>query len=470
VVGRFTVAVTLLSAPAAQADVTISAAQTQNMSCSAGVCSPTASSAVLNAGDLETLLASGNVEVTSTGAGVQANNIDVSAALGWSSQHTLELDAYESVAVALPVSVTGTGGLNLLTNDGGSGGMLSFAHKGNVTFQNLSSPLTIDGKKFKLVNSVATLASAIAAHSKGNYALANSYDAGGDGTYTKSPVRTAVRGTVQGLGNVISNITVVGHGLTGGLFHSIGTRNKLGGAVESLGLENAKVESTGGHIYGEAGGMVLVNWGVMVGDHVTGRVISRYAAGGLVGTNQGTIELSYASAYVRGVGFGAGGLVEANGVLGSIAESYATGPVIGPGGGLAAANARAVSNSYALGEVTGRDANAAVGGLLGYLDEDGNVATSYSIGKVSSKGEGAVIGGFIGVDDGLTNSATDCYWDTTTSGTDSGTGEGDVPGLTGLTSKQLESKLPAGFDPSIWAQDKKINNGFPYLIANPPVK
>ena len=28
--------------------------------------------------------------------------------------------------------------------------------------------------------------------------------------------------------------------------------------------------------------------------------------------------------------------------------------------------------------------------------------------------------------------------------------------------------LPAGFDPKIWAQDRKINKGFPYLIANPP--
>jgi hypothetical protein len=39
-----------------------------------------------------------------------------------------------------------------------------------------------------------------------------------------------------------------------------------------------------------------------------------------------------------------------------------------------------------------------------------------------------------------------------------------------LTSKQLKSGLPAGFDPTIWAEDPKINKGFPYLIANPPRK
>ena len=46
----------------------------------------------------------------------------------------------------------------------------------------------------------------------------------------------------------------------------------------------------------------------------------------------------------------------------------------------------------------------------------------------------------------------------------------NIDGVTGLTSKQLRSGLPDGFDPSIWAEDKKINNGFPYLINNPPEK
>ena len=47
----------------ASADVTISAAATQNMTCTAGVCAPTASDAVLNVTDLENMLASGNVTV-----------------------------------------------------------------------------------------------------------------------------------------------------------------------------------------------------------------------------------------------------------------------------------------------------------------------------------------------------------------------------------------------------------------------
>ena len=54
------------------ARVVIGADATQNMTCSAGICAPTAANAVLNVSDLETLLASGNVTVTTTGTGVQA--------------------------------------------------------------------------------------------------------------------------------------------------------------------------------------------------------------------------------------------------------------------------------------------------------------------------------------------------------------------------------------------------------------
>ena len=81
-------------------------------------------------------------------------------------------------------------------------------------------------------------------------------------------------------------------------------------------------------------------------------------------------------------------------------------------------------------------------------------------------GDGGLIGGFIGQDEG--GEFTDCYWDTTTSRRAQGTGEGNISGITGLTTKQLKSGLPAGFDPTIWAEDPKINNGFPYLVTNPP--
>src|SRR5689334_221156 len=87
-----------VSAPA-NAAVTISSAPTQNMTCSSGVCAPTSADAVLNVTDLESLLASGNVTVTTTGAGVQANDIHIDAGLSWSNSAALALDAYDSVTI-----------------------------------------------------------------------------------------------------------------------------------------------------------------------------------------------------------------------------------------------------------------------------------------------------------------------------------------------------------------------------------
>jgi hypothetical protein len=42
------------------------------------------------------------------------------------------------------------------------------------------------------------------------------------------------------------------------------------------------------------------------------------------------------------------------------------------------------------------------------------------------------------------------------------------PGITGLSTAQLQSGLPAGFDPTVWGENANINSGLPYLLANPP--
>src|SRR5207302_94838 len=155
----------------------ISTDSTSNMACSAGVCSPTANKAILNVNDLETLLASGDTTVETTGSGVQAKDIRVATSFSWSTTSTLTLDAYDSIAIDRAVAVAGTGGLALLTNDGGAGGALAFASKGSVSFANLTSQLTINDTGYSLVNSIGALANAIAANPSGAYALANSYDA-----------------------------------------------------------------------------------------------------------------------------------------------------------------------------------------------------------------------------------------------------------------------------------------------------
>jgi hypothetical protein len=162
-----------------------------------------------------------------------------------------------------------------------------------------------------------------------------------------------------------------------------------------------------------------------------------------------------------------GGLVSAN--YGTVSGSFSSGNVTArgnaTGGGLVGANYDgSIENSYATGPVTGVRL-ARVGGFVGD-DETWFIEKSYSTGAVG--GRGASVGGFVcTVEQGA---FAKTYWDTKTSGTDMASCAGDQAGITGLTSKQLRSGLPKGFSPKIWAEDANINNGFPYLIANPPPK
>ncbi len=479
----------LLTIPsAARADVVISSAQTANIACSAGVCSPTAANAVLNVGDLESLLASGAVEVTTTGAAVQANNIKINAPLLWSSTYTLTLDAFQSVWIVKRVTVNGAGGLTVTVNDGGSNGSFSFGPSGGVTFQNLASPLAIDGRAYKLVNSLPTLIAAVLKKPKGAFALANNYDARQDGTYDRPPMHI-LKGAIEGLGNTISHLSIT---LRRHPYEVAAPVEKVGekGVIANLRLSHIRYRNLSRA--STSAGLVGTNYGYLFGDEATGTItaprglvagLANYNAptgtisasstdvtistegggGGLVYWNNGAIMYSRAAGAVS-AGF-AGGLVGQN--EGAIAQSFASGAVSGgQAGGFASANTSngidtgTIVNSYATGKVTGTSG----GGFVSDDSSEGpTVATSYSTGSV-----GAEKGGFVCYD--YTYDFSDDYWDTTTSGTTyASCYDSNFSEVTGLTSKQLRSGLPAGFDPSIWAEDRKINNGFPYLIANPPV-
>jgi hypothetical protein len=139
-------------------------------------------------------------------------------------------------------------------------------------------------------------------------------------------------------------------------------------------------------------------------------------------------------------------------------------------GGLAGYVFAPIRDSYAEGKVY--DTVAEAGGLVGFINETvgGMISSSYSTGIPRPRPrKNRPIGGFIGYIYQDATTTSNCYWDTTTSMTDIGVGDsGDDTGITGLTTEQLQSGLPAGFDPAIWAEDATINNGLPYLINNPP--
>jgi len=80
-------------------------------------------------GDLEGFLASGNVTVTTTGSGVQANDITSVLRFGGQVPGTLSLEANRSIAINAAASITG---LSRIDSRHGKHGALSFG-RGNAT-------------------------------------------------------------------------------------------------------------------------------------------------------------------------------------------------------------------------------------------------------------------------------------------------------------------------------------------------
>ena len=508
--------VSWMAAGSAHATLVVSGKATKHVSCSAGVCTATAISAVMNVSDLTTMLASSDVTLVS---GSTAKDIEVKAAFSWTSAHRLTLDSYQAIAVDKPVTVAGTGALTLKANDGGTGGNFLTQSPGRIAFWDTSSSLIINGINYVLVADIATLANDVASDYRGHYALADNYDAAADGVYANSPVLERLNGTFEGLGNRISHLSVV---LPQPGRQNIGLFSEIyGGTVENLTMTNSTVENLGRNH--RTGILVAYNLGTVRNVHVGGKIVVRDISkvGGLVGFNLGTIVLSSSAGVVDAgngsvagglvgesegqilvshsttkvsisarnfsttTGRGAGGLVGLDG--GTISESWASGDVsisggdagqVTEAGGLIGASlsgaTATVSNSYSTGTAT-----VSMGGVGGFIGGGffGSNATiglvdCYSVG-VPSGTPSSTVGGFIGEAD-MSEPISNVYWDLDTSGvSDPSQGAGNIsnfPGISGLTDAQLKSGLPAGFDPGIWGQNPSINNGYPYLIANPPAQ
>jgi hypothetical protein len=530
-------------ASSANAAVVISKKATKHMSCASGVCTPTAKNAVLNVGDLQTMLAASDVSVN-TGAG--AVSISINAPLTWTSASRLTLAASNGIAIKAAVVVEGTGAVTLTP----SGGALNFFPGGAISFWDNTSSLIISGQAYTLVSDIATLAGDIAVNRSGFYALAKDYDATGDGTYTDAVVTGTFPGTFDGLGHAIANLSISADDHSG---NDIGLFAEIDGAVSALSLTNADVDCgdfgantgvlagenkgtvsfisvTGGAFcfpYSEVGGVVGGNDGGTISHAAVNiNVYGGFDGGGIAGESTGMIESATVAGSVNGgynsrvggvVGVTTGSVLDAHvsatldvlqgdsvgGVVGysgigtikrcsssgavtakstaagivgfasggSIDSSFATGNVQAArnaGGIIGQSKGFLLTNSYATGSatVTGTKGNRA-GGLIGL--DTGVIRDSWSSGAVVG-GSANHIGGVAGVVSSATSTAV--YWDLDTSGiSDPSKGAGNkpnAPGLTGLTTAQFQSGLPTGFDPSVWAQSPSINNGYPYLIANPP--
>jgi hypothetical protein len=244
--------------------------------------------------------------------------------------------------------------------------------------------------------------------------------------------------------------------------------------------------------HGEAAGVACANAGSISAAHIDAEIGAGQggAAAGVTIGNDGAIALSDVFGQLSVAGDdqgiegdeGAGGIAYQN--RGTIGGSYVGARVDGGTaysseshdsrayvGGIAAFNSGTVADTYVTGQVlvyTTRGGPSYCGGLIGIADTKSVVRTSYAAGAITCPD--AQAGGAFGDDSGKSNASL--YWDLDTTGISNpaqGAGNnGNDPGVTGLSDAQLKSGLPAGFDPAIWGQSASIDDGYPYLLGNPP--
>ncbi len=263
------------------------------------------------------------------------------------------------------IALTGTG--QLFASSGGSNGgqlfFLDYAKSGLVgsTGNYMASPYLANylyGVTLVALPATMTLQgiTANATTLKGDYVLGSNIDATPTDTWGTAGCTTTTCTGFTPIGGAIgaSNFS----GVFDGLGHTI-TNLTINRSSNNVNINERY--PTG--LFGVDATTAILRNVALLGSDMNGD----YIVGGLVGSNSGTVNNSYATGVVNG-NYIVGGLVGANN--GTISNSYATGSVTGGTttlsvGGLVGANYGTISNSYATGSVTGGTGGFYVGGLVG---------------------------------------------------------------------------------------------------------
>jgi hypothetical protein len=188
------------------------------------------------------------------------------------------------------------------------------------------------------------------------------------------------------------------------------------------------------------GGLAGVNWGIIDHCYATGDVTGDQYVGGFIGNdvnpgvdfpdpNNGKITNCYSTGNVEGNGMvgGFAGELASISFTAKIDQCYSTSNVTGNvefAGGFIGNNYGLISDSYALGTVSGDELVGGFAGRNSYWTEidKGEIERCFSSGNVTGDLD---VGGFLGAAEPGTTT-TDSFWDTQTSGkltSDGGTGK-----------------------------------------------
>ena len=297
------------------------------------------------------------------------------------------------------------------------------------------------------LNKLAELTNAGKNTSGVKFVLENDVDLAGQQFVPIGTFNNPFKGNFYGNGHVIKNLTitdtsVLSEPFTSGsskVYHAglFGMTN--GAKLYDIGLENVNINLS---IDGVEDGV----WaGALVGYeqyseinncYSTGSVSADAYAGGLVGVVvlDSSVSNSYSTVNVSGKSI-VGGLVANLG--GKISNSFATGNVNGSsaGGLVGYVSSSTISNSFATGNVSASEGSKqnGAGGLVGYAFS-GNItiSDSFAMGNVTGT---ASQGGVVGIDS-ATTTVTNCGYSGST-GLDSGVSSG----ATAMTDAQLKSSI-----------------------------
>ncbi|WP_295862542.1 GLUG motif-containing protein [uncultured Xanthomonas sp.] len=431
-------------------------------------------SGALNGGTNVTLLTS---STNASGPGTVSNgsgDINVNAAIGWSGNSTLTLDAYHSIYLNAAVTATGnTAGLVLnyggYTDNGTVGGTGDYYVNTPVSLGGAHASLAINGQAYTLIHSLADAATYF--NSPGAYALAQDIDLAG--VTRSSALVSSFQSKLAGLGHSINNLTISGASGYVGLFGTTSSNSLIrdvhlgnvsisggyyvGGLVgyNQGAIKNVTVDGVVSGTSGGIGGLAGYNLGLIDNGVFNGSVNGQNTVGGVAGNNVGaTIRNSHSTGSVTGSSSNTGGLVGYNDG-GSLTNTYSTSTVSGTSsvGGLVGTNQNAgsIKNSYATGSVTG--SSSMVGGLVG-MNYQSTIANTYATGSVTAT---ASVGGLVGVNNaGGASVSSSSVSNSYATGAVISTNNNNVGGLIGANSGSVSN---ASWDVDSTGQANAISSG-----------
>lgn len=442
-----------------------------------------ASGGDMTGASLSNLLADSSVEISSiSGSSGTGGDVFIKDPITWNSGTTLTLSAQRDIRISADITAQHAyGKLSLWYGLGapavGNPASYYLANGAKVNLQagqNFYTKVGSDGalQGWKVITALGSQGSATSTDLQGmqgglstRYVLGADIDAaattawnGGQGFMPVGSQAAAFIGSFDGLGHVISNLTINRAGTNVGLF---GYVNSASTTLGNVGLVNASITLN------PAGQMVatgvLAGWvldGSVRDAYSTGSVSGGNYVGGLVGwlgtgarSTVGTVVRTYSEATVRGAR-DLGGLVGLN-FNHAISQSFATGAVTGSGNYVGGLVGRiyytSITDAYATGAVTAAPSSVAygTGGLVG-LSFYTTLARTYAAGgTLQGNQPGGLVGQIVG------GSVSSSFWDMQSSGVETSGGGAGVVGKSTADMRTLAtyagwSMSSAGGDHTTW--------------------